>query len=87
MLVSQASVDDISAKVPNENITVNNFRPNILVHNDDKVPFAEDEWKWVKIGNVVLYTAKPCVRCNNTLVDPETGIVSPNQEPMRTLRK
>jgi len=87
LLLNQASVDDLRSKLPEADITVNNFRPNILVEGEDLSPFAEDDWKWVKIGNVVLYLVKPCTRCDFTTINPETTVKYENNEPLRTLRK
>ncbi|KAK5644009.1 hypothetical protein RI129_007854 [Pyrocoelia pectoralis] len=83
MLMNEASVNDLRDKM-SEPISVLNFRPNILVEG---VPaFAEDDWKWVKIGDVILYTARWCTRCLLTTVDPSTGIKSATNEPLKTLR-
>ncbi|MBM3116903.1 MOSC domain-containing protein [Jeongeupia naejangsanensis] len=61
------------------------FRPNLVV--DDAVPFAEDGWQRIRIGDVVLRMVKPCERCVFTTVDPDTGEKSSDQEPLRTLAR
>ncbi|KAK4887736.1 hypothetical protein RN001_004007 [Aquatica leii] len=85
LLVNQFTVNDLNAKMQDAQVTHRNFRPNILI--EGAPPYAEDNWVWVKIGDVVLYEVKPCTRCVLTTVNPETGIKSAVNEPLRTLRK
>ena len=60
------------------------FRANIVVTG---VPaHAEDRWRRIRIGDLVLDLVKPCVRCVATTVDPETGVRS-RSEPLRTLTR
>lgn len=84
LLVSESSVNDLKDRAPEANIVPLNFRPNILI--EGAPPFAEDEWQWVKIGDVVLYFVKWCTRCVLTTVNPTTGIKSEQNEPLKTLR-
>lgn len=49
-------------------------------------PYAEDEYEWVKIGDVLFRLTKPCTRCALTMVDQETGEVNKNGDPLKTLR-
>ena len=37
------------------------FRPNLVVEGG--APFAEDEWKRIRIGGVEFSVAKGCTRC------------------------
>jgi uncharacterized protein YcbX len=37
------------------------------------VPFMEDTWVEIKIGEVHLFGAKPCARCSLVNVDPLSG--------------
>ena len=54
----------------------------LLLHNKIISDF------FLRIGDeVILHFAKPCHRCIVTQVDPETGKLIPNGEPMRTLKK
>jgi uncharacterized protein YcbX len=57
------------------------FRPNLVV--DGAQPFAEDQWRTIRIGEVRFSLVKPCARCSIPNVDPETGEVG--VEPTRTL--
>lgn len=58
------------------------FRPNVVVDGVHE-PFAEDEWKLVRIGDVELRFAEHCDRCVLTTIDPVT--LSGGKEPTRTL--
>ena len=52
-------------------VPMTRFRPNIVVDCD--TPWAEDEWRQIKIGGVVLDLVKPCTRCIMTGIDQSTG--------------
>lgn len=47
------------------------FRPNIVI--DCNEPWAEDDWKSLQIGDVILDLVKPCARCIMTSIDQNTG--------------
>ncbi|KAF5305930.1 hypothetical protein FQR65_LT07541 [Abscondita terminalis] len=85
LIVNQSTVDDLNKRIGNSEVTHRNFRPNIII--EGAPPYAEDNWAWFKIGNAILYTAKPCTRCALTTVNPENGVRSKFNEPLRTLRK
>jgi len=61
------------------------FRPNIYVKNDGP-PFEEDNWAYIKISGVIFRVPKICTRCIFTTVDPKTGMLDPDMEPLKTLR-
>ncbi|CAH1159780.1 unnamed protein product [Phaedon cochleariae] len=86
-LINLASITDLSAKLNNCTITVNNFRPNFVVDGPNLKPYEEHDWHWVKIGDVILKNVKDCTRCIFTTVDPESGIRNANMEPFKTLGK
>jgi len=58
------------------------FRPNIVVAGVDE-PFAEDEWKLIRVGDVELRFAEHCDRCVLTTIDPQT--LASSREPTRSL--
>lgn len=66
-----------------DEVPMNRFRPNIVVEGDEA--WAEDTWKQIKIGDVVLDLVKPCTRCVMTTHDQITG-VKQGREPLKTLR-
>jgi uncharacterized protein YcbX len=59
------------------------FRPNVVIDGD--VPFEEDTWPTVRIGEVELRTTMVCDRCVMTTVDPVTQ--AGGKEPIRTLAR
>lgn len=81
LLVSAASLDDLNRRmdVP---VAMNRFRPNLVVAGSE--PFAEDGWRQVRIGGIVLRATKCCVRCMIPMIDQETGRQT-GKEPLRTL--
>lgn len=87
LLINQASVNELSNRIPKENISTLNFRPNIVIEGENLRAYEEDNWKWVKIGDVILYKVRPCTRCVFTTINPETGIKSEFNEPLKTMRK
>ncbi|SFB43793.1 hypothetical protein SAMN05192575_11283 [Nocardioides alpinus] len=64
-------------------LPMSRFRPNVVV--DGEVPFAEDGWTRVRIGDVELRAGKPVGRCVMTTIDPRT--LETAKEPIRTLAR
>ncbi|CAG0881856.1 unnamed protein product [Cyprideis torosa] len=77
------------------------FRPNILIrqaeHAPNLLPFAEDDWRWIKLGKdendesgVILRKAGDCPRhvakCAITAVSHEHGVKRRSLEPMMSLK-
>jgi uncharacterized protein YcbX len=83
LLTSDASLAELNGRLPAP-VTMRRFRPNLVVDGDR--PFVEDEWRLLRIGDVELEVAWPSTRCVLTTVDPETGVMDPGGEPLRTLR-
>lgn len=81
LIIGESSLDELNSRLEKP-LPMNRFRPNFVV--SDAVAFAEDNWKKIKIGNVVFYLVKPCDRCVITTIDQETG-VSDGKEPLKTL--
>ena len=71
MMTSVRSLDVLNQRLVEE-VTLANFRPNIVVSGCGA--FAEDQWRSVTIGGVVLSVAQPCSRCSLPNVNPITGI-------------
>jgi uncharacterized protein len=80
LLLSEASLEDLNGRMK-QRLPMNRFRPNIVVR--DCEPFAEDRWKRIRIGDVVLDVVKPCARCAITTVDQLTA--QTGKEPLATL--
>ncbi|XP_037804272.1 mitochondrial amidoxime-reducing component 1-like [Penaeus monodon] len=84
MVASQSSLDDLNGRLA-EPVSMGWFRPNVVVRGAR--PFDEDDWAFLKIGDVVLRRVKPCERCLLTTIDPSTGRRSPRKEPLNTLQQ
>ena len=85
LATTQASLDDLNARLAVRGarpVPMNRFRPNLVVNGAE--PFAEDQWKEVRVGSAVLRGAKPCGRCQVTTTDQTTGEVT-GPEPLATL--
>lgn len=60
MLINEGSVAELNART-GDDVTPLQFRPNFVIKGP--AAFEEDSWKWIKIGNgVVFRNVKPCTR-------------------------
>jgi len=82
LLISEGSLNGLNERL-RQPLPMRRFRPNLVVSAN--TPHAEDRWRRLRIGGVILEVVKPCARCVFTTVDPETGTFDPDFEPMRTL--
>ncbi|MEO8902170.1 MAG: MOSC N-terminal beta barrel domain-containing protein [Polyangiaceae bacterium] len=80
LLISEASLTDLNRRLE-EPVTMDRFRPNIVVTGTE--PFAEDEYKRVRLGEISFRGVKRCDRCVVTTINPLTG--ERGREPLRTL--
>ncbi|MFF8372956.1 MOSC domain-containing protein [Streptomyces lydicus] len=64
-------------------LPMDRFRPNVVV--DGTAPWAEDEWRRIRIGEVAFQVAKPSARCVVTTTDQHTA--ERGKEPLRTLAR
>jgi uncharacterized protein YcbX len=86
-IASEASLKDLNArlaKVPNADaLTIERFRPNIIVRGRDDHPWEEDTWKRVRITTMLpdremlfkldLDVVARCARCQVPNVNPDTA--------------
>jgi uncharacterized protein YcbX len=70
LLLSEASLEDLNSRMK-QKLPMNRFRPNVVVRGCE--PYAEDGWKRLRIGDLVLHVVKPCTRCTIPSVDQLTG--------------
>ena len=70
LMLGTASLDALNTHLE-EPIDARYFRPNLLFQTS--IPFEEDQWKAIRIGNVLLRKAKACGRCRMINVNPVTG--------------
>ena len=68
---SLTALNNLITSTGREALGMDRFRPNIVVDCD--TPWAEDNWKSVQIGDVILDLVKPCARCIMTSIDQSTG--------------
>ena len=80
LIIGQPSLDDLNYKL-NKSIPIVRFRPN-FVFTGGKA-FEEDNFKKIKIGDIIFDIVKPCARCVITTTDQET--TKRNKEPLLTL--
>lgn len=82
LLLTQASLDDLNSRLDNP-VPMARFRPNIVISGS--LPYEEDEWKLLQLGDFKLRIVKPCSRC----VIPSIDINSAERtgEPTRTLSR
>jgi uncharacterized protein YcbX len=80
LTISEESLQDLNSKLDSP-LPMNRFRPNIVVKGCE--PFAEDNWKRIRIGDVEIALVKPCARCVVTTIDKET--LAKSKEPLKTL--
>lgn len=68
-------------------IGMHRFRPNVVV--DGAVPWAEDDWRRVRVGEATFRAVKGCARCVMTTLEPDhsTGEVARGKDPIRTLAR
>ncbi|MFJ5678193.1 MOSC domain-containing protein [Streptomyces sp. NPDC093097] len=89
LLTTSASLDALNSLIAQGDhadegpLPMNRFRPNVVV--EGTAPWAEDDWRRVRIGEVVFQVAKPSGRCMVTTVDQRTA--ARGKEPLRTLAR
>ncbi|WP_218057817.1 YcbX family protein, partial [Gilliamella sp. Fer4-1] len=82
LLLNQASFNYLERHCP-EKLDIRQFRGNIVI--DGALPFAEDGWKTIKIGEVIFDIVKPCTRCVLTTFNVNAAKALHNNEPLTTL--
>lgn len=80
LMTHQSSLDELSQRI-NKSLSMRRFRPNIVV--DGGVPWQEDGWSKIKIGQLSFAVVKPCSRCVMTTIEPDT--LARSTEPLKTL--
>lgn len=82
LLIGQSSLEDLNSRLA-QPVGMARFRPNLVVSG--ALPYAEDDWKRLRIGDLSLRVVKPCSRCVIPTIDPATGKRDAEAEPLRTL--
>lgn len=82
LMVGTASLEALNATLATP-VSMSHFRPNIVVQTD--APYIEDTWSEVSLGQIKFSVSSQCTRCIFTTVDPATGALDPDKEPLKTL--
>ncbi len=82
LMATEACLADLNQRLETR-LPMSRFRPNLVVDGD--IPWADDDWLRVRVGQVEFEVTHPCARCVVTTIDQETGEKSPDGEPLRTL--
>jgi len=77
-LISEASLADLNVRLALP-VTLERFRPNLVVYGD--LPYAEDGWRKIRVGDLELEVVEATARCG--MVNLAFGQMLP--EPLRTL--
>jgi uncharacterized protein YcbX len=80
LLTATGSLENLNERL-DKPIDMSRFRPNFVIAGT--LPFQEDNWTHIRIGNIHFAVAKPCERCVVINVDQTTGVRS--AEPLKTL--
>ena len=78
LITNTASLSAVNKHITNaggDQLSMDRFRPNIVIDCD--TAWAENDWKSVQIGGVILDLVKPCARCIITSIDQSTGAKNP----------
>jgi len=88
LIVSEASLQELNSRLIKKDkpqISMDQFRPNIVIRGEGMKPFEEDTWKVIRINNTLLHIVKGCPRCKQSCINQTTGLVS--DEPLTTLKE
>ena len=89
LLTATASLAELNRRIveiyqdSSETVTMDRFRSNIVVETE--IPFEEDSWKTIQIGEIEFAVVKPCSRCIIPTVNQQSGDRNKLKEPLRTL--
>ncbi|MET8629001.1 MOSC N-terminal beta barrel domain-containing protein [Kitasatospora sp. NPDC004669] len=84
-LLSRSSLDDFNARSGEAPLSLDRFRPNLVVDGWPE-PHTEDLLRRFAVGGAELGYTKLAIRCAVTLVDQSTGAQA-GPEPLRTLAR
>jgi len=84
LLIGEASLQALNQRA-SEPSSMIQFRPNLVISG--ALPFAEDHWHRIKVGEVEFELVKPCERCIMTTVDLASYQARSSKEPLQTLAR
>lgn len=74
LLISEASLADLNSRLETS-VSMDRFRPNLVISNS--IPFEEDTWELIQIGNIRFHVVKPCSRCIVVNIDQDSSQSNP----------
>ncbi|MDF1605357.1 MOSC N-terminal beta barrel domain-containing protein [Nocardioides sp. YIM 152315] len=83
---SLAALNDVvtsSAPTGREPLPMTRFRPNVVISGVE--PWAEDDWRRIRIGDAVFRAVKGCARCVITTIEPDSAVRE--KEPIASLAR
>jgi uncharacterized protein len=84
LLLGEASMSDLNSRSENQ-FSIKRFRPNIVFSGG--LPNQEDSFENFTINNINFTGLENCARCKIPNINPETGILGTDNEPLKTLSK
>ncbi|XP_030373696.1 mitochondrial amidoxime-reducing component 1-like [Scaptodrosophila lebanonensis] len=85
MIMNLSSIADLNKRLKRP-VSPLQFRGNFELKMDNDEPYAEDNWQWVRIGDVVFRVVAPCTRCILPNINVHTAERDVDGEPLKTLR-
>lgn len=84
LLLGEASMSDLNSRSEKQ-FSIKRFRPNIVFSGGP--PNQEDSFEKFVINNVNFTGLENCARCKIPNINPDTGILGTDNEPLKTLSK
>jgi uncharacterized protein len=84
LLLGESSMADLNTRFP-ESLSILRFRPNLVFSGGQA--YLEDNIAHFTINGLRFEGLENCARCAIPNVDPGTGIMNPQKEPLKTLAK
>lgn len=87
LVITRASLDALNETIAADGdapVPIERFRPNIIVEGAE--PWADDNWRVIRVGDVTFDLVKPCARCVVTTIDQASGDKT-GRQPLKALRK
>jgi uncharacterized protein len=84
LLLGEASMSDLNKKSKNE-LSILRFRPNIVFSGGE--PYSEDSVQNFEINGITFTGLENCARCGIPNVNPQTGLLDTQNQPLKTLAK
>lgn len=84
LVACTASLEELNRRLVQKGkspIPMSRFRPNLVI--ETTLPFEEDNWRVIQVGDTIFHLVKGCPRCKQSCTDQTTGVVY--EEPLATL--